>query len=182
MMIKADADRKEAMSLFSHGDDSNFIHFYLGADNSLNAVVSGVSFSTEPLSLDFSSALTHVGMAYDYESGKVQFFANNSYIGSLTDVKASVKYNNSGKVYLGTFLNDRRAMMFKGEMLEVRLWSKVLSESEIAAYKGKHLTGYERQLIANWPLRETIGNRAQDRAHGADLTLTDLTWNNVAGY
>lgn len=182
MMIKKASGVNTPMSLFSHGDESDFINFYIDSDNSLNAVISGELFTSGPLTLDLSSALTHVGMAYDHSTGKVQFFANDSYISQQGISTPSIKYNNVGKVYLGTFLNGKQNTPFKGEMLEVRLWSKILSESEISAFKGKHLTGYERQLIANWPLTETIGNKAQDRVHGADLTLKGLTWNSVEGY
>ena len=184
MMVRKSATADGSMTLFSHGDESEFVNFFLSADNRLNAMVAGNLFTSVPLEVNLSSALTHIGMAYNHSTGLVKFFVNNSYIDNAEGegINIPTEYHANGRVHLGTFYKDKKLMPFSGNMLEVRLWSKVLSDVEISALKGKHLTGYEQQLIANWPLTETYGTLATDRVHGANLILEGLDWDNVEGY
>lgn len=59
-----------------------------------------------------------------------------------------------------------------GSLAEVRLWDLALSDAEIAVDAQVELTGNEPGLVAYWPLDETTGTTARDRAasgaaHGA---------------
>ena len=61
-------------------------------------------------------------------------------------------------------------------MLEARLWTKALTQAELARYKDCHLTGYERELVAYYPMNEGKGTTCADEANGATLTLNGTSW------
>ena len=61
-------------------------------------------------------------------------------------------------------------------MMEVRLWTKALTPEEIAQTHMKRLTGYERELIAYYPMDEGTGTVLKDKANGANLYTYGATW------
>ena len=70
---------------------------------------------------------------------------------------------------------------WEGDMLEARLWSKALTQEEIAATHMKYLTGYERDLMAYYRMDEGRGNELADKANGATLYCSGTTWNHNKG-
>jgi len=69
---------------------------------------------------------------------------------------------------------------FNGVIDEVRIWNKVLEQSEIQSNMHKELTGDENGLIGYWPFNEGTGNIAFDKtSNNNDGTLYDgATWVN----
>lgn len=199
MMAKKakDADSRK-MVLFSHGNASSNMSFGITADNMLYSCINGKLFVSEPLAnnaIDITAALTHVGMTYDHKTRMVSFFAGGGSIknnasdnieGITINKPLDGDYAANGRISLGKDVDSSSNMKgseFKGNMLEVRLWGKVLSETMISEYNGKRLSGYENQLIAHWPMTETTGSILRDNAHGANITFNDgVQWANVDGY
>ncbi|MBQ4394089.1 MAG: hypothetical protein II825_02145 [Paludibacteraceae bacterium] len=70
---------------------------------------------------------------------------------------------------------------FDGDMMEARVWTKALTQDEIAATHMKYLTGYERDLMAYYRMDEGRGNELTDRANGATLYCTQTSWNHRKG-
>ena len=70
---------------------------------------------------------------------------------------------------------------FDGDMLEARIWTKALTQDEIAATHMKYLTGYERDLMAYYRMDEGRGNELTDKANGATLYCTKTSWNHRKG-
>ncbi len=70
---------------------------------------------------------------------------------------------------------------FDGDIMEARVWTKALTQDEIAATHMKYLTGYERDLMAYYRMDEGRGNELTDRANGATLYCTQTSWNHRKG-
>ena len=70
---------------------------------------------------------------------------------------------------------------FDGDIMEARVWTKALTQEEIAATHMKYLTGYERDLMAYYRMDEGRGNELTDRANGATLYCTQTSWNHRKG-
>ena len=70
---------------------------------------------------------------------------------------------------------------FDGDMMEARVWTKALTQDEIAATHMKYLTGYERDLMAYYRMDEGRGNELADKANGATLYCTETSWNHRKG-
>ncbi|MBQ0073829.1 MAG: hypothetical protein KBT34_06515 [Prevotella sp.] len=73
-----------------------------------------------------------------------------------------------GKISMGNFLD--------GSMVDVRLWDKALSVSEMNGYRNKTLSGQEPSLLGYWPMDELQGNVLHDKANGADMVFNRQTW------
>ena len=61
-------------------------------------------------------------------------------------------------------------------MMEVRIWTKALAGDEINETYLKRLTGYERELVAYYPMNEGAGEVLQDKANGANLYTYGASW------
>ena len=128
------------------------------------------SLPLEPLT-DFR----RVVMTYDNENHRVQFFAGTE---NITDPNSD---NSNAPSYVGV-----APLVFghgyKGNMLEARVWTKVLSQNEIGQTHLKRLTGYERKLAAYYPMNEGRGETMFDKASGTNLSIHGAAWTIPAGY
>src|SRR4029453_18350927 len=60
---------------------------------------------------------------------------------------------------------------YEGRIDEAQIWSRALTQAEIAFYRRTSLTGLEPGLIHYWKFDEGAGGVAMDDAGSADLTL-----------
>ena len=152
--------------------------FANGAGN--NAVIVGLDYSnrlffTSPQGTAYSKPLdpmlefTHVTVVYDHDSGSVRFFAGTK---EMTNDQSPITYHQSP--FSNAPLIFGRG--FNGNMLEVRVWAKALTPEEVAAMHMKRLTGYERGLVAYYPMNEGRGTTCTDKANGATLYLNGTSW------
>ncbi|MBR1808546.1 MAG: hypothetical protein IJ776_04075 [Paludibacteraceae bacterium] len=168
MLVKPAAQNREYV-FFDHGLDGAGVRFGLTADNCLVLQFGTIAIYSKPLEtmLDF----TRVCVTYNNETNEIRFFAGTQ---DVTDPNArklptAMNYDVSAPLVFG------RA--FEGNMLELRLWSKALTQEEIAATHMRYLTGYERELVAYYPMTEGQGNTLTDKAGGATLLMHGATWN-----
>ena len=70
-----------------------------------------------------------------------------------------------------------------GEILELSIWSKYLSDNEIQMLYNDSISGFENGLVAYWPILEGSGNFIYDiTGNGHDGTLYGATWvENIEG-
>jgi len=113
---------------------------------------------------------TRIAVAYDRANHLVRFYAGTK---EVTDPKVApfasdMEYSGSAPICIGKG--------FAGNMMEVRLWTKALSPDEIASTNMKRLTGYERELVAYYPMDEGKGETLTDKAHGATLYTQQSNW------
>ena len=168
MLVKPTAANREH-TFFEHGTDGTGVRFGLTADNRLMVGFGTLQIYSKPLDtmLDF----TRVCVTYNNETNEIRFFAGTM---DMTDP-------NAAKLPAGTTYDVSAPLVFgrglDGNMLELRLWSKALTQEEVAATNMHYLTGYELELVAYYQMAEGHGTQLTDKAGGATLTLHGATWN-----
>jgi len=103
---------------------------------------------------------THVAVAYKRSEGVLRFYVNGTLIGSPA-YSADIQTTDSGAFYIG-YGPSGGAEYALGRIDEVRLWSRALSSSEIAAYYHTRLSGNESGLVAYWRFDEGAGLLVSD--------------------
>ncbi len=181
MMVRPE-NGNSPMVFFSHGDQEHGMTFGMENNRKLVATIDGVRFCSSNLEdpID-NSTLTRVGMIYNNRTHSITFFEGNV-LYSDTAHKLTEPYRGNGMINLGADIDNSEGSLFSGSMKEVRLWNDTLSSGELDAHNYKTLMGHEHQLIAYYPLSETQGNVAKDVASGADLTLSNTTWDVKMGH
>ena len=164
------AEQGRAMTIFALGDTKQKLRFSLTADNCLRAEVGNVSVTSEKMEpvQDF----TRCAMTYD-TTGVVRFFAGTKEI-TLPNQPTLPRYTGNGTLLFGNTADGEEP--FHGNMLEARLWTKAQEQDELALTYKKHLTGYEQELMAYYPMNEGLGTTCQDLANGAVLRLQGTSW------
>ncbi|MFK5949839.1 MAG: hypothetical protein QM500_13840 [Methylococcales bacterium] len=119
----------------------------------------------------------HLAVTYDASTLRAKIFVdgklNNSGISSSSFTSLSSLFR-IGQNRLG----DRA---YSGDVAEVSLWNKALSEHQIKKIMHSSLRGNENNLIGYWPLDEGTGTTAYDRSTNSnDGNITGADWNNTA--
>ncbi len=168
MIVKPTSPTSE-VTFFEHGFDRTGIVFGRTADNRLQLQFGTYSIYSKPLTkqmLDF----TRVVLVYNYANNTLNFYAGTE---DVTDTNANtvpdVPYTLVAPLVFG------RGM--EGNMLEVRLWTKPLTQEEINATNLRYLTGYEQELAAYYKMNEGAGTTLKDLASGATMQLHGASWN-----
>jgi|GEM_PF-1938159 len=119
-------------------------------------------------------AWTHVAATYD--GSTTRLYINGQSVG--TPVAASLRLNDTYPLRIGAGITEGAAGYFlKGQMVEVRLWDRARSQTEIEQGKGTRLSGSEAGLVGYWPLDDGSGTTARDlTANGNAGTLNGGTW------
>lgn len=113
---------------------------------------------------------TRVAVVYDRENRLVRFYAGTKEVTDTTiaPFRAPIEFSGSAPICIGKG--------FAGNMMEVRFWTKALSPDEIAQTNMRRLTGYERELVAYYPMNEGKGETLMDMANGATLYTYQINW------
>lgn len=154
---------------FEHGFDRTGVVFGKTADNRLYLQLGTYMIFSKQLPdkmLDF----TRVVLSYNYPNNTLHFYAGTKDV-TDPDAKAvpDIPYTLNAPLVFGRGMD--------GNMLEVRLWTKPLSQEEVAATNMRYLTGFEQELVAYYQMNEAAGNTVGDKATGATLTLHGASWN-----
>lgn len=174
----------ERMVLFSQGNVDNNIEFGLTKESRLYLKWNNSSNNQDDAPNAVSQVINNlntwqrVAVTYSHSNGEVHFFVGND---DKTDGEKSITsgYNGAGVLVYGTAHNGKYP--FTGNMLEARLWTRVLDGEMLTATKETALTGYERKLLAYYPMNEGRGKAIEDKANGATLTLKGQTWSLPVG-
>ncbi len=155
---------------FMHGDGKDLLLFGKTGDNKLWLTV-GNDVLVKSRKLDaLMTAFTRVIVTYDHETGLVRFYAGTQ---EVTDPARNTpiffEHPISAPLNFG--------YGFLGGMLEARIWTKALTPAEVANTHLKYLTGFERELLAYYPMNDGDGEALTDKANGATLFLHGATWN-----
>lgn len=96
--------------------------------------------------------------------------------GDNTEVKSKsvdVDYFENGKLEVGYSNSDQSA--FKGNMHDLRIWNKKLTDADISARRYTLLNGHETGLIGCWQMNDGNGLYARDIAFARE-GLVNATW------
>ena len=180
VMLNPAAENRE-MTVFSHGGDEKGLRFGLTADKKLSATINGETLVSDTI-VEFNNMLHQVAYVLDQSGDKttVKFYDGNKAIGSK---QLTERYEGAySGILLGSNSDFTREILYKGEMLEFRLWNRAMDAASLGSYSKKKLTGYESGLLDYYPLNEGDGEWAYDKAPGSmDLSLAGTTWKRPVG-
>lgn len=177
LMVKpAPSTSTNSQELFGLNTPTGGISFGLTPDgNSYRLYAFIDDYGVQSLPLEPMTDFTRVIMTYDDSTGRIRFYAGTQ---DVTDPEADTTgadgFHGEAPLLFGHG--------FKGNMLEARLWFKVLSQADIAETNRKRLTGFERKLAAYYPMNEGRGIVLHDKANGASLTLHGGSWSTPSGF
>ena len=173
MMVKPNETGRD-MPLFSHGTNGDKLQLWLTKDFKLKAVVDDQTFISD--SVISHNAFQQVAMVIDQTDSLLTFFMGGVEIGRN---KLNTLYNGTGTLIFGrTNESDRsQSQYYEGRMMEARLWYSAMDGGLIGnTYGGRHLTGYEKDLVDYYPMNEGSGKYAIDYTQGANAKLIDASW------
>jgi len=154
---------------------ANFILWNVGTTNGLRADVfrGGQLFMQTGGTLETGKWL-HIGLTID-AAGKAKLYINGQLIrtGDLAAPESVNRANN----YIAKS-NWGGDAFFDGQIVEVRLWNRDRSVTEIQENMYRSLAGSEINLVGYWPLNEGAGNTTViDRSvNGNHGTIYGATW------
>ena len=167
MLVKPANTRQDDI-FFMHGQNDDLLLFGKTYDNRLVLHVGfNESFFSAPLD-ELMTAFTRVVVTYDYETRQVRFYAGTKEVTSANTPAATFVHNAYTPFIFG--------MGYPGNMLEARIWTKALTPAEVANTANHTLTGYERELLAYYPMNEGQGEILNDKANGATLFTHAASW------
>lgn len=166
------------MCFFSHGNTMSYFKMYVTPDKHLKTVMKtteAVDSLVSDQAIDFNG-MHQVALTYDKTSGTVSLFDGNRQIGSKTIDGVYVGRGSLifGADYLSSDDNeewDTPDKFYNGDMIEFRLWNRLLTTSELGKYSQIHLTGYEYGLLDNYPMNEGTGSICEDKGPGRNNIL-----------
>ncbi|MDF2457108.1 MAG: Fibronectin type domain protein, partial [Cytophagaceae bacterium] len=145
--------------------------FYIGfnAANQLKLTVAGESVVSTFTTTD--SDWHHYASAYDANTTNVLLIKDVSNAEKTVQNSFNAVYQGSGEIKVGRS-SFSPALPFKGNIHELRIWSKARTESQLAVSINKMLSGREVGLIANWRMDEAHGSYAKDNARSRHAYTT----------
>ena len=180
MMLKVDASKKTNSTLFEHDYNNNTsAGFSIGLNmkdydvpmlivwaKQDNTKQQSISAKLENVDIDFQRVVVVV----DNESKQISIYQNDKL---LVKKPLLTSFQRNGKIRFG--------QDFAGNLLETRVWAKVLTQEEIEETAGKKL-GNEVNLVAYYPMDEGYGDKLQDQALGNNLVMRNAQWVTPEGY
>lgn len=181
LMMKADPKRTDDMVLFSQGTADRNVSFGLGADNCLFMQMKQNDEVTMVKSARLEAYGNWVRVVGIYTAGgEVTFFEGTDEKKVQNDAHLPAIFKSEGPIRWGADIDGARG--YQGLMLEARLWQTALQKNEITQTDKVQLTGYERNLLAYYPMNEGHADIINDKAHGASMALNGQTWELPTGY
>lgn len=132
-------------------DSSLKLRFLFGDGVSITAPLA-VSSTSIPL-----ATFTHVAVVRDMLAKTIRFYIGGQLAGSTSFALDRIQPG-TGALVIGS----GSTAGFRGELAEVRLWSKVRTPPQIELNRERRLDGNEAGLIGYFPLDEGAGTQAED--------------------
>lgn len=173
----------EEMPLFSHGKDNKRLQLWLTKEMKLKAVVNNVDDKYISDSTISTGSFQQVAMVIQKPAAKqkrwtLTLLNGGKVIGSFD---MDEPYTGTSKLIFGRTnhenRNDPNCKYYTGRMMEARVWYRALTPGLIGnTYGNKRLTGYEKGLVAYYPMDEGNGYYVIDKAQGAHAQIIDAAW------
>ncbi len=120
------------------------------------------------------SSFVHLVTTYSISSGKIQSFVNGVLAGETTMFPNTAVVSNERPFIIGNAPWDLLSFQFYGDMDEVRVWNKALSQAEVNARMHVELLGDEENLVAYYNFNEAAGSLVPDAGpNNFDGTLSN---------
>lgn len=176
LLAYPEATRRD-MTLFSHAGDDGHFALRLTGDNRLQAMVLGkdtaIVTSNEQL---LFKGFTQLAATYDAGTHRLKLYQGNKQLAANLDTIPD--YKQTGRLCFGAADPTGKEMgdAYVGNMLEARLWNKVLGPAELNQMSFKRLSGYEAGLVDCYPMNEGTGTTLHDKGQGATALLNAASW------
>lgn len=165
----------QEMTLFSHGNTANALELAVTKENSLKVRIGESEYTSKVLNLK-QNEWSHIAMTYRAANQQLSAYHNGQEV--ITGVQ-TVPYSGSGEILFGRSMKGGN--FFAGQMHEARLWTKVVSMTDLIANSLRIYTGRESGLIAYYRMNEGKGDMATDKAQGATAYMHGTTWSTQDG-
>lgn len=110
------------------------------------------------------SSFVHLVTTYSVSSGKIQSYVNGVLSGETSMFPNTAIVSNDRPFIIGNAPWDLLSFQFYGDMDEVRVWNKALSQEEINARMHNELSGTESNLVAYYNFNEANGSLIPDKS------------------
>ena len=181
VMLNPDHNNK-TMAILSHGNGLHKLVIGVAADGRLVAMMENqLAYSDKPVKFTGFHQVAYSFELKDDLTTDVTFYDGSEEIGR---VNLKEPYQGSGFMYFGNDIfqayNYEEALDFEpyeGGMMEYRFWNTAMSSKQLKAYSQKLLTGYELNLIDNYPFNEGTGEYTYNKSvGGGDLNVFGSSW------
>ena len=170
VMIKP-TDTGKAMPIFSHGSDGKKLQLWLTETKCLKAIIDDQTVeTTKPIATE---GFQRVAVVLDNDKKTISLYTSE-----LVATKENVVYSGYGPLIFGSTneTDVSKRTFYHGNMLQGRVWNRVLDINQLNSYGNQLLTGYEVGLVDYYPMNEGNGDYAPDLALGAHLKLNGVEW------
>jgi len=164
-------DKTGKATLFSQGNINNDIEFGFNASDQLEVHVgTKVVTSTEK----FTDIINwqHLAFVFDANKEAVTIYQNFK---TIVDEEPVFAYTGEGNMEFGRSLAEQNGYL-NGRMHEVRVWNNVVTAANLQINSLSMLSGGELGLAGYWPMNESKGELATDKAAGANGILNGASW------
>ena len=151
------ADNNPGVVLSQGADDSNGLRIGFDGSDQLYFHLSGRTFTASTPITDTN--WHHYAVTYDYAEDLAVITVDA--VDVDVDNDFSVNYQASGQLLVGkaTYAPERP---FKGNVHELRIWNRVLSQSDISIVATQRLDKSTAGLLSNWRMEDATGTTARD--------------------
>jgi hypothetical protein len=113
----------------------------------------------------------HYTLSYDASIPKLSIIENDRELTSTTTPNpiTTLSFTNSNPIVIG-------GSTFKGNIHDLRLWSKPITRDQSVANMNVNLTGSESGILGLWPMNEGNGTIAKDLARFKSLDIANANW------
>ncbi len=144
-------------------DASNKFYFQIGTNKVFSnlAITDLVNFN-------------HYTVSYNSDLNTCELFLNGN-VSNNGNTTIYNKYEGGGKTIIGK-LSYNNAYAFRGNLRDLRLWSKTRNSSDILSSINQTLKGTESGIVANWRLNEAKTTTAKDYIRSRNATIVNAIW------
>ena len=137
-------------------------------DNVLKYTLGGQSISATILK---DGNYNHYTLTYNSTIPKLSIIENDRELAATTSPNPTtlLSFTNSNPIVIG-------GSTFKGNIHDLRLWSKPITRDQSVANMNVSLTGSESGILGLWPMNEGNGTTAKDLARFKSLDIANANW------
>ncbi len=137
-------------------------------DNTLKYTLGGQSISATILK---DGNFNHYTLSYNATIPKLSIIENDKELSATTipNPTTILSFTNSNPIVIG-------GSTFKGNIHDLRVWSKPITRDQSVANMNISLTGSEAGILGFWPMNEGNGKLAKDLARYKSLDIANANW------
>jgi hypothetical protein len=137
-------------------------------DNVLKYTLGGQSISATILK---DGNFNHYTLSYNSSIPKLSIIENDKELSSTTTPNpiTTLNFTNTNAIVIG-------GSNFKGNIHDLRFWSKPITRDQSVANMNVALTGSENGILGCWPMNEGNGTTAKDIARFKSLDIANANW------